>query len=163
MERVRAKLIGLLLAGMLAASGSAAQEARRVPYWVSINTGEALMRTGPGREFPARWLYLRRDLPLRVVAVHGSWRKVADPDGETGWMLGALLSAERSAIVTGRVPRPLHARPTDGARVSWRAAPGVVGRIGDCADGWCRMEIGDKRGWVRTAHIWGVDPGEAVD
>ena len=160
---VRGRLIATMLAGVLSAGGGAAQEARRVPYWASISSGQALMRTGPGKEFPARWLYQRRGLPVRVTAVHGSWRKVADPAGESGWMLGALLTAERGAIVTGGAPRPLRSSPDDGARVSWRAAPGVVGRIDDCGEGWCRMDVGGKRGWVRVAHIWGVDPGEVVD
>ena len=78
-------------------------------------------------------------------------------------MLAALLTAERSAIVTGKGPRPLNARPDAAARVSWRAEPGVVGRIEDCAEGWCRMTIGNKRGYIRASHIWGVDPGEVVE
>jgi hypothetical protein len=74
------------------------------------------MRTGPGKNYPAKWLYRRADLPIKVLEVYPSWRKVQDPDGETGWMLVNLLSDTRTAIVTGNEPRPMHEAPNAGAR-----------------------------------------------
>src|SRR5690606_11690319 len=76
-----------------------AQPARETPYWASISSGRAMMRTGPGRNYPGTWLYVRPDLPIQVVEVYQSWRKVRDPDGTVGWMLVNLLSDTRTAIV----------------------------------------------------------------
>ena len=39
----------------------------------------------------------------------------------------------------------------------------VVGRISKCSDGWCRIEIGNRRGYVRTSDVWGVGENEVVD
>jgi SH3-like domain-containing protein len=144
---------------LLAAQPAQAQKA--APYWASIAAGEAKMRTGPGRNFPSSWVYKRRDLPVKVIEVYPSWRKVQDPDGTTGWMLAALLSDDRTAIVTGEV-RPLRALPEPNAKIVWRAEPGVVGRISDCANGWCAFDTGGRKGYVEIAHIWGVGPGEDV-
>ncbi|WP_447412556.1 SH3 domain-containing protein, partial [Clostridium perfringens] len=71
------------------------------PFFGSIAAGRARMRTGPGRTYPANWLYQRADLPVRVVAVFKEWRKVEDPDGAQGWILAALISERRTAIVRG--------------------------------------------------------------
>lgn len=156
----RALLVAMVLT--LAAPSAMAQDERKTPYWASISAGEALMRAGPGRNFPAKWLYRRADLPIKVVEVYPSWRKIEDPDGEQGWMLVNLLSNTRTAMVTGSEPRPMHEQPDEAARVRFRAAPGVVGRISNCANDWCEFDVGGRRGHIRTDHIFGVDPGETV-
>src|SRR5688572_9133783 len=153
----------LLLASMLCIGPAQAQKERKTPYWASISAGKAMMRTGPGRNYPATWLYLRADLPVKIVETYPSWRKVQDPGGETGWMLQSLLSDTRTALVTGDSPRPLHEAAGEGSPVRYRAEPGVVGRISDCGDGWCRLDVGGRAGYIRTGHIWGLDPGERVE
>lgn len=155
--------LSILIVGTLALTQAAAQQERKTPYWASISAGEALMRTGPGRNYPATWLYRRADLPIRVIEVYPSWRKIEDPDGTTGWMLVNLLSDTRSAIVRGSEPAPMHEAPEAGSRVRFRAAPGVVGRISDCARNWCRFDVKGRAGFIATDRIWGVDPGETLD
>jgi SH3-like domain-containing protein len=135
---------------------------RKPPYWVSIDSDKANMRTGPGRNYPASWLYVRRELPLKVVDVYGEWRKVEDPDGAQGWMLRTFLDEQRTAIVVGAV-RELRASPQPNAHINWRVEPGVVGRISKCASGWCRFDVDGRAGYIQQSDIWGVEPGEAVD
>ena len=157
----RAAVFLVLLACALAPA--AAEKERKPPYWASIAAGKAMMRTGPGRNFPGTWLYVRADLPVRVVETYPDWRKVRDPKGETGWMLQRLLSSTRTALVTGTELRPMHEKPDSGSPIRYRARPGVVGRISECGDGWCRLDAGGRKAYIRTEHIWGVDPGERID
>lgn len=152
----------LIAAGVLSMASATAQPRRETPYWASIASGQAMMRAGPGRNYPGTWLYVRRDLPVRVTEVFESWRKVEDPDGTSGWMLVNLLSDSRTAIVRGGEAQPMHERPDPAAPVRFRAEPGVVGRISQCADGWCRLDVGGRAGFIRADQIWGVGPGETV-
>jgi SH3-like domain-containing protein len=131
------------------------------PYWASISAGKARMRTGPGREFPASWLYQRADLPVRVIETYPNWRKIEDPDGTKGWVQANLLSNNRTAVVTGDV-RELRASADTKAAVVWRAEPGVVGRISQCARGWCLFDAKGRAGYIATAHIWGTAPDERL-
>ena len=126
------------------------------PYWASINAGKARMRTGPGQQFPVVWMYQRAGLPIKVVATYPSWRKVEDPDGTQGWMQANLISDTRTAIVTGEI-RPMRAEPSPTAKIVWRAEPGVTGKITDCANGWCKLDVGGKLGYIETAHLWGAN------
>ncbi len=144
------------------ATATSAQD-KTPPYWASIASGEAMMRTGPGKNYPGIWLYKRRDLPIRVVKTYPNWRLIEDPDGTKGWMLVTLLSDRRTAIVKPGEPRPIHAEASNSSRVRYTAQPGVIGRIGQCASGWCRIEVGRREGYIRTADIWGVGDGEVVD
>lgn len=152
----------LPLAALLLLPAAADPASRPVPYWASITAGEARMRAGPGRQFPAIWLYRRAGLPVKVVQTAPGWRRVRDQDGAEGWMLVNLLADRRTAVVTGEV-RALHAAPTPESRTLWTVEPGVVGRIARCAAGWCAFETGGHKGFVRIAHIWGVGPTEVVE
>ena len=121
-----------------------------------------MMRTGPGRNFPATWLSVRADLPIQVIEVYQTWRKIRDPDGTIGWMMVQLLSDTRTALVRGDSPQPLHEDPDAASPVRFRAEPGVVGRISRCSDGWCFFDVSGRNGYIRTDQIWGVGPGETV-
>ena len=147
---------------MLIATPAAAQD-KTPPYWASIASGEAMMRTGPGRNYPGIWLYKRRDLPVRVVKTYPNWRMIEDPDGTKGWMLVTLLSDQRTAIVKPGEPRDIHTEASATSRVRYRAEHGVVGRIDKCSAGWCRMTVGKRGGYIRTSDIWGVADNEVVD
>jgi SH3-like domain-containing protein len=161
---VRRVLFGLALAlSALVQTGAEAQRDRQPPYWVSIQANDALMRTGPGQNYPAVWRYVRRGLPMRVVQTQPNWRRLQDPEGATGWMLGRLLSEVRTGLVIGTEARPMHVEPNEGARIRYRAEPGVVGRIESCANGWCEFDVAGRRGFIREDQLWGVDANEAVD
>lgn len=121
------------------------------------------MRTGPGKTYPATWLYRRADLPIRVVGTYPSWRKVQSSDGTTGWMQVGLLSDTRTAIVRPGDVRRLRENPTRTSAPTYSIQPGVVGRVSRCGGGWCRIDVGARGGFIRTGDIWGVDPDEEID
>jgi SH3-like domain-containing protein len=146
------------LALVAAAAAQASDGEKKPPYWASIAAGKALMRTGPGRNYPATWLYVRADLPVKVLETYPNWRKVQDADGATGWMLQRLLSDTRTGLVTGAEPRPLHEGPDDHSPVVYKAEPGVVGRLSRCGAGWCMLDARGRRGYIRVEHLWGLDP-----
>jgi SH3-like domain-containing protein len=152
----------LMAASVASLTGADAQRPRETPYWASISSGRAMMRTGPGRTYPATWLYVRADLPIRVVEIYENWRKIQDPDGTSGWMMVQLLSDTRTAIVRGEEPRRLHREADERTAIRFRAEPGVVGRISRCSDGWCHFDVRGRSGYIRIDHIWGIGPDETL-
>ena len=112
----RGRLAAFLI--LVAAVPAVAQE-KQPPYWASIASGQAMTRTGPGKNYPGVWLYQRRDLPVRVVKKYDNWRLIQDPDGAQGWMLVTLLSDRRTAIVKPGEPRPIRVGPYDSAKVAY--------------------------------------------
>lgn len=152
-----------LLAVLVAAAPSAAQDGPTTPYWASIASGEAMMRVGPGRTYPGKWLYKRRDLPVKVHKRYDNWRLIEDPDGERGWMIVSLMSADRTAMIEGDEPQPIHERPTSASRVAYLAEPGVIAKLDDCDGRWCRVRIGNRLGYIVQGSLYGVEPGERVE
>jgi SH3-like domain-containing protein len=154
---------GLGVALLLAVAAPANGQEKKPPYWASIASGEAMMRTGPGRNYPGTWLYKRRDLPVKVIQVYPNWRKIEDPDGEQGWMLVTLLSDRRTAIIKAGNPRDIRVKRDANSPLRYRAEAGVVGRIEKCDGRWCKIEIGKREGFIAEAEVWGVGEGEAFD
>jgi SH3-like domain-containing protein len=152
----------LLLACTLSLTAVQAQQTRPTPYMASISSGRAMMRTGPGENYPGTWLYTRRDLPIRVVRIHENWREIEDPGGTRGWMRVQLLADRRTGIVTGEGLAPLHESPDESSAVRFRAEPNVVGRVSRCRDGWCWFDVSGRAGYIRIDRLWGVEANEVI-
>lgn len=148
-------VLATAMVAMMGAGAVVAQVERKTPYWASLDEPEARMRTGPSTEFPVKWVYKRQKLPVKVVSVHSVWRKIEDPDGDQGWMHVRLLSPERTALVTGSGVGALRDEPSATGRIAWRVEPGVVGRIDECAKGWCRMDVAGRTGYIEADRLWG--------
>jgi SH3-like domain-containing protein len=154
--RFEVGMIGACALAALAGSGVAdAQPLKKPPYWASIAKDAAVMRVGPSKNFPANWVYLRRNLPVRVIQTYPDWRKVEDPDGATGWLHVRLLKDDPTGIVKGGTAE-MRDKPTASSRLLYRLAPGVVGKLSGCASGWCPFEVDGKTGYVLASSLWGA-------
>jgi SH3-like domain-containing protein len=150
-----------LLAGPPAWSQAGRSTGLPLPRFVSLAADRVNVRFGPGKQYPINWVFARKDLPVEIVAEFDTWRKIRDSEGEEGWVHSSLLSSRRTIMVTGQV-RDLRRTPSPDARVVLRAEPGVIGRLFDCEENWCRIEIEGRRGWLQRDDFWGTQPGEIV-
>lgn len=130
-----------------------------MPYWASLRVDEVNMRVGPSESYPIDWVYHRAELPVKVVRLYQGWRRVRDQDGAEGWIVARLLSPERSAVVVGKELAPMRADADANAPLRWNLEAGVVGKLGDCTDGWCQFDVKGHKGWVEQKRLWGAgDP-----
>ena len=129
-----------------------------VPRYVALDADEANGRRRPDAQAPIDWIYTARDLPLRVTAESGPWRRVEDPDGGQVWMHTENLANSRTAYVRGnhRGEAMLRASPRPDARTLAVLEAGVIGRVVDCEDEWVRLSVGDRTGWTRADALWGA-------
>jgi SH3-like domain-containing protein len=159
---------GLVLAPILLAmallspsSGALGQAGRAtglpLPRFVSLGADQVNLRFGPGEGYPIAWILAREGLPVEIVEEFDTWRKVRLHDGDLGWIHASLLSSRRTVLVADQT-RALRQTPDPKARVVLRAEPGVIGELLDCDDGWCRVEIEGRRGWLQRTEVWGVLP-----
>jgi SH3-like domain-containing protein len=155
----------LALALLLEPVGALAQAGRStglpVPRFVSLNSDEVNVRFGPGREYPVKWMFQKRELPVIIVDEFDTWRRIRDHEGEEGWIHSSLLSSRRTIMVLDEV-RPLRRTPDENSRVVLRAEPNVLGRLFDCDGEWCRVEIAGQRGWLKRSEFFGTLPGEPL-
>jgi SH3-like domain-containing protein len=132
-----------------------------LPRYVSLKASEANVRRGPSLTHRIDWVFKRRDMPLRITAEFGHWRRVEDRDGAGGWVHYTLLSGVRTVIVQEDM-LDLFARPDPGTMVMARLEVGVIARLSECVPEWCALLADGHRGWARKAALWGVGVDELV-
>ncbi|MEM1398835.1 MAG: SH3 domain-containing protein [Pseudomonadota bacterium] len=161
------------MTSVLGAQGASAQttgseSGRPLPRYVSVGDDEVNVRKGPGTEYPINWVYLRRGLPVEVIAEYGEWRRVKDLEGRIGWILVRLLSNSRTLLVRGDGLVDMHSDARVEAPLIARLEPGVQGKVIQCPrpgsyrSDWCYVEVADLRGWLPRERIWGVYEAEEV-
>jgi SH3-like domain-containing protein len=163
-------LLLAVLAALLAGCGEhageggdcpAAQRARSVsgfcvPRWVSLKHGEVMGRKGPGKDYPAQWIYKVKGLPVQVVAETEEWRRVCDPDGGAAWVNRAEIDGRRTIMSVAPGPAPLRRSPAPGAAAAGRLNARALAALGPCRGGWCRVRAGGVSGWLAADQVWGL-------
>jgi SH3-like domain-containing protein len=145
-----------MLVGWAMLAGDLARAATDLPLprYASLRADQVNLRTGPGVRYPVDWVFVRRDLPVEIVAEFDTWRKVRDWQGTEGWVHQSMLSGRRTVIVVNGT-RALRARPQADAPLVARVEERVVGRLMRCEGGWCRVEFSGIRGWLPRGQFWG--------
>jgi len=133
-----------------------------LPRYVSMKASEGNVRRGPSLTHRIDWVFTRRDMPLRITAEYGHWRRVEDRDGQGGWIHYSLISGVRTVIVEEEMLK-IHSRPDPASPVNAALEAGVIARLGKCGPEWCQLRSGGFRGWAPKTDLWGIAEGELRD
>ncbi len=141
-----------------------------LPRFASLKVDRVNLRQGPGTDYPTAWVFQRAGLPVEILREFEGWRQIRDADGTTGWVQGAALSGRRMALIAPwdskaavtAAPNALRGDPRDDAGAIAYLEPNVVTAITNCDGRWCRVAIGEIRGFIEQPRLWGVYPGEMI-
>jgi SH3-like domain-containing protein len=127
-----------------------------VPRFVSLKAKQTFCRSGPTFGHPVRITFMRRGLPVMVVAeTTDHWRKVRDVDDDECWIHKTKLSNAKTALVTVD-GLALYTRPSAAAPQKVRLGRGVIARIEAVENGWLRVSVDGRKGWAPQTGFWGV-------
>ena len=141
-----------------------------LPRYVSLKSDRVNLRQGPGTEYPTAWVYRRAGLPIEVIEEFETWRKVRDSEGTVGWILQSLLSGRRTALVLpwevkdgNPAPQvPLRASDSERSPAVAIVEAGVIADVQGCDGLWCKVTVGNYRGYVEQKKLWGIYEREVV-
>jgi SH3-like domain-containing protein len=146
----------LIFAGLMSPARAA------VLRYVSQRADKAYLREGPTYAHKVLWVYRHRGYPFAVIAQFDVWRRVQAADGTLGWMSAAMLSDQRTVLVTGKGRAKIFAE-AGGGRIVALADPGAVAGLKACTRDACHIHGEEIDGWISKSRIWGVDAGEVFD
>ena len=130
-----------------------------LPRFASTGGKETNLRSGPGTRYPILWVYRQPHLPVEIIDEHENWRKVRDPEGDTGWLHRVLLNGTRQVLFLDGL-HDVRQNPEPNATIVFRAKKGVHGKALHCIPNWCQILVNDHQGWVAKSSLFGVYPQE---
>jgi len=145
----------LLFVGLLLFFDSGAKEIDD-SFYISLRSNEVNLRTGPGNEYPIKYVYQLKDMPLRVVGEYDNWYRVMDKDDDEGWVNKNLTSKKRTLIVINGTQIMYKKDSAESAPI-FRLEENVVIKYNKCTHDWCKVEINGRSGWIQTKNIWGYE------
>ena len=121
---------------------------------VSVQGSTLNMREGPGTHTAVLW-ELKQGYPLQITQRKGSWVRVRDFEGDTGWVARSLTGNTPHHVVKSRVAN-LRSGPGTQHRIVGRAEYGELVRTREKKDGWVRVEREQGvSGWIARRLLWG--------
>ncbi len=133
-----------------------------MPRFVSMKAAEGNVRRGPSLTHRVDWVFKHENMPLKIVAEYGHWRRVQDAEGQGGWMHYSLLSGARYVTVQEDKIR-LYLTPNDAAATQAYAERGALLRLGSCVEEFCEISAQGADGWAKKSALWGVAASEVRD
>lgn len=136
----------------------AVQKINEVNYFASLRANETNVRAGPGQNYPIKFSYRLKGIPMQVISEYDNWNEIKDYEGQSGWVMQSLLTKKRTLMIrTSKEFINLYKKNNEKSRVLLRLENNVIGDYLKCVEGWCAIEVADKKGWVKEEDVFGVD------
>jgi len=149
----------LLTILFLCLSSSAFADLREVEeknYFSSLRSAETNVRAGPGQNYPIKFTFKAKAVPVRVINEYDNWCEIEDYEGQSGWVSQNLLTKKRMLLV--RTSKPfidMYSKNNEKSRVIFHLENNVTGEYLKCVDNWCAIKVNDKKGWVKNGEVFG--------
>jgi len=122
--------------------------------FLCLKNDEVNLRQGPSFEYPIKFVYKKKYLPLEVLDRSDAWRKVKDLEKNSGWIHVSQLSKKKTAININS-NELLYKKPTIYSKPVAKLESGRLVLIKKCKKEWCKIKTGNYSGWIFKNALWG--------
>ena len=122
--------------------------------FLSLKNNKVYVRVGPSKEYPIKFIYKKKYLPLEVLDKSETWRKIKDFENNSGWIHISQLSKKKSAININNNSL-LYKKPTIFSKPIAKLEIGRLVLIKRCKVKWCKIASGGFSGWIYKNSLWG--------
>ena len=123
------------------------------PKYASIKKEKTYSRHNASFDAPLEWIYQKKNLPILIIRERDNWREIRDIDGDISWMHVSMISNKRTFI--NREDQNLLKYKNNNI-VNAIVKKGVVGKIINCDEIFCKVKIKNYKGWVEKKYLWGI-------
>ena len=122
-------------------------------YYLMLKNSKVNVRMGPGLDYPVKFIYKKKYLPVKVIDKKENFRKVIDHKKNSGWIHISQLKKINSVIVLSN--RILFKKPTKYSKPLAKIEKGRLLIVKKCEKNWCNIETEKFSGWIDNTNIWG--------
>ena len=128
--------------------------AEKKNYFLSLKYNKVNVRQGPSSDYPVKYIYRKKFLPLKIIDSYDNFRKVLDLSNNTGWIHISQLSKKNSAINI-KDNSLIFLKPQIYSKPIVRMEIGRLVLVKKCNVNWCKIKTDDYNGWVMKKILWG--------
>ena len=122
--------------------------------FLSLKNNEVNLRQGPSFEYPIKFIYKKKFLPIEVLDKSETWIKIKDFENNSGWIHISQVSKKKSAI-NKKNNSVIYKKPTIFSKPVAKLEIGRLVLIKRCKVEWCKITSGGFGGWVYKNSLWG--------
>jgi len=122
----------------------------------SLKNTKVNVRLGPSKNYPIKFVYEKKYLPVVIIDEHYNWRKVRDYDNDTGWVHISQLSKIKTTVTT-KDNQVVYSSPTIYSKPKVKLEIYQVLTIKKCNQTWCEIKNAKTYGWVKKDHLWAIN------
>ena len=123
-------------------------------YFLSLKNKKVNVRYGPGFDYPIKYIYKKKFLPVEVIDKKENFRRIIDFKKNSGWIHISQLKKNNSLIVLG--DKILFSKSSKFSKPLAKLEKGRLLIIKKCKNNWCKIKTESYSGWIETTNIWGT-------
>ena len=124
--------------------------------FVMLKNNKVNVRFGPSFEYPIKYIYLKKNLPIKVIDKKENFRRIIDHKHNSGWIHTSQLKKSSSVIITEN--QFIFSKPTKFSEPLAIAEKGKLVLIKKCKNNWCKIINENVSGWIFFENFWGKLP-----
>ena len=124
-------------------------------YYLMLKNSKVNVRMGPGLDYPVKFIYKKKNLPVKVIDKKENFRKIIDHKKNSGWIHISQLKKINSIIVLSN--RILFKKPTFNSKPIANIESGRLFVLKKCKKDWCEVSSQNYSGWINMNDVWGKD------
>ena len=121
--------------------------------FLSLKKNKVNVRYGPGFDFPVKYFYEKKNLPIKQIDQKDNFRRIIDYKKNSGWIHVSQLKKVNSVITTK--DKILFKKSTIFSEPIAKIEKGRLLIIKKCEDKWCKISTQKFEGWIKKNNLWG--------
>ena len=122
--------------------------------FLSLKKNKVNVRYGPSFDFPVKYIYEKKNLPIKQIDKKENFRRIIDHKKNSGWIHVSQLKKVSSVIAVE--DKIMFEKPTVFSKPVAKIKIGRLLVIQKCEKEWCKVKTGDFKGWVDKNNLWGL-------
>ena len=129
--------------------------AEKNDYFLMLKYNKVNVRYGPNKDDQIKFVYKKKNLPLKVIDRKENFRKIIDHKNNNGWIHISQLKSPKSLIMMEN--KTLFKKNSIFSKPIIKLEKGKLVLIKKCKENWCKIKTNKITGWLRTENVWGIN------
>ena len=121
--------------------------------FLSLKNDKVNVRYGPGFDFPIKFIYFKKFLPVKIIDTKENFRRIVDHKKNSGWIHWTQLRKVNSLIILE--DKIIFKKNSKFSEPILKIKKGRLVIIKKCLDSWCKIKTDNFEGWLQNSNVWG--------